>query len=220
MSFAFSLQTQDVQRLLDTRGGDYAAACSLDFSKPPAFYDTFALRDSDDHAALMQSWPYFRSRASRDALKASEPVPVTSCWNGIGMSLGPPLETSCTSDQDTNKPTSRNGRRTLLRRSPTSALQRHTRLLSNLPPRRLRVLSDPHRQLPLSRKRRVAEPERPRRLQLSCVRSRQSSGRQSQFVGWYCHGFARQLGEQGSEMADDDLVRGLDCGTEGWEVAD
>lgn len=33
----------------------------------------------------MQSWPYFRSRASRDALKASEPVPVSSCWNGIGM---------------------------------------------------------------------------------------------------------------------------------------
>jgi hypothetical protein len=81
----FSLQTQDVQRLLDTRGGDYAAACSLDFSKPPAFYDTFALRDSDGHATLMQSWPYFRSKASRDALKASEPVPVTSCWNGIGM---------------------------------------------------------------------------------------------------------------------------------------
>jgi len=78
------VQTEDVQRLLETRGGDYAAACSLDFSKPPAFYDTFALRDSDGHAALMQSWPYFRSRASRDALKASEPVPVTSCWNGIG----------------------------------------------------------------------------------------------------------------------------------------
>ena len=83
--FAFSFfQTQDVQRLLDTRGGDYAAACSLDFSKPPAFYDTFALRDSDGHAAVMQSWPYFRSKASRDALKASEPVPVTSCWNGMG----------------------------------------------------------------------------------------------------------------------------------------
>ncbi|KAM0722855.1 hypothetical protein Q7P37_001053 [Cladosporium fusiforme] len=75
--------TQDVQRLFETRGGDYAAACSLDFSKPPAFYDTFALRDSEGHDTLMQSWPYFRSRASRDALKASQPVPVTSCWNGI-----------------------------------------------------------------------------------------------------------------------------------------
>lgn len=84
-------QTQDVERLLETRGGDYAAACSLDFSKPPAFYDTFALRDSDGHAALMQSWPYFRSRASRDALKASEPVPVTSCWNGIGTQALPNL---------------------------------------------------------------------------------------------------------------------------------
>lgn len=81
----FYSQTEDVQRLIETRQGKYAAACSLDFSKPPAFYDTFALRDSEGHDALMQSWPYFRSRESRDALKASEPVPVTSCWNGIGM---------------------------------------------------------------------------------------------------------------------------------------
>lgn len=35
----------------------------------------------------MQSWPYFRSSTSRDALKASEPVPVRSCWNGIGTLL-------------------------------------------------------------------------------------------------------------------------------------
>lgn len=31
----------------------------------------------------MQAWPYFRSRASRQAMKNSQPVPVTSCWNGI-----------------------------------------------------------------------------------------------------------------------------------------
>ncbi|KAE8143492.1 cryptococcal mannosyltransferase 1-domain-containing protein [Aspergillus pseudotamarii] len=75
--------TSDIQRLLSTRGGNYAATCALDFSKPPNFYDTFALRDSEGHDMLMQSWPYFRSRASRQALKGSQPVPVTSCWNGV-----------------------------------------------------------------------------------------------------------------------------------------
>ncbi|BAE60536.1 unnamed protein product [Aspergillus oryzae RIB40] len=75
--------TSDVQRLLSTKGGNYAATCSLDFSKPPDFYDTFALRDAEGHDMLMQSWPYFRSRASRQAMKASQPVPVSSCWNGV-----------------------------------------------------------------------------------------------------------------------------------------
>ncbi|KAE8349943.1 cryptococcal mannosyltransferase 1-domain-containing protein [Aspergillus coremiiformis] len=75
--------TRDIRRLLSTRGGEYAATCSLDFSKPPNFYDTFALRDADGHDMLMQSWPYFRSRASRHALKRSQPVPVASCWNGV-----------------------------------------------------------------------------------------------------------------------------------------
>ncbi|KAB8211109.1 cryptococcal mannosyltransferase 1-domain-containing protein [Aspergillus parasiticus] len=75
--------TSDVQKLLSTRGGNYAATCSLDFSKPPNFYDTFALRDAEGHDMLMQSWPYFRSRASRQAMKDSQPVPVSSCWNGV-----------------------------------------------------------------------------------------------------------------------------------------
>ncbi|KAE8376934.1 cryptococcal mannosyltransferase 1-domain-containing protein [Aspergillus bertholletiae] len=75
--------TPDIEELLSTRGGNYAAACSLDFSKPPNFYDTFALRDAEGHDMAMQSWPYFRSRASRQAMKESQPVPVTSCWNGV-----------------------------------------------------------------------------------------------------------------------------------------
>ncbi|KNG82967.1 putative polysaccharide export protein (CAP59) [Aspergillus nomiae NRRL 13137] len=75
--------THDIHKLLSTRGGNYAATCSLDFSKPPNFYDTFALRDAEGHDMLMQSWPYFRSRASRQAMKDSQPVPVTSCWNGV-----------------------------------------------------------------------------------------------------------------------------------------
>jgi hypothetical protein len=76
----------DALRLLDTNRGEYAAACSLDFAKPPYFYDTFALRDSSGDEALMQTWPWFRSHASRHAAERLQPVPVTSCWNGMGMS--------------------------------------------------------------------------------------------------------------------------------------
>ena len=38
---------------------------------------------SQGHEQATQSWPFFRSARSRQALKASKPVPVTSCWNGI-----------------------------------------------------------------------------------------------------------------------------------------
>ncbi|KAF1841796.1 glycosyltransferase family 69 protein [Cucurbitaria berberidis CBS 394.84] len=79
--------SEDVLRLLDTNGGDYAAACAMDFSKPPYFYDTFAVRDSSGHEALMQTWPYFRSYASRYAAERFLPVPVASCWNGMGTFL-------------------------------------------------------------------------------------------------------------------------------------
>ncbi|KAK4189456.1 family 69 putative glycosyltransferase [Podospora australis] len=74
---------QDVITLLDTNGGRYAAACSLDFSKPPSFYDTFALRDASGHEHVSQTWPYFRSGKSRQALLRGQAVPVRSCWNGI-----------------------------------------------------------------------------------------------------------------------------------------
>lgn len=73
----------DILDLLRTRGGKYAAACTLDFESPPAFYDTFALRDSCGYPALMHTWPFFRSGASTDAVIANEPDPVQSCWNGV-----------------------------------------------------------------------------------------------------------------------------------------
>lgn len=76
---------KDVLRLLDTNGGHYAAACSIDFAKPTEFYDTFALRDSRGHEAVMQTWPYFRSYVSRYAAERFLPVPVASCWNGMGQ---------------------------------------------------------------------------------------------------------------------------------------
>lgn len=73
--------------LMDTNGGDYAAACSLDFNEPGMFYDTFALRDLEGYEALTRSWPYFQARLSRHAVMRNEPVLVQSCWNGLGKEL-------------------------------------------------------------------------------------------------------------------------------------
>jgi len=82
--------TEDVLELMDTNGGEYGAACSLDFSKPPLYYDTFALRDIEGKPHVMQTWPYFGARVSRSALVNNMgAVPVTSCWNGIGRSSAP-----------------------------------------------------------------------------------------------------------------------------------
>ncbi|KAK4218612.1 glycosyltransferase [Rhypophila decipiens] len=73
----------DVIALLNTNHGNFAAACSIDFSKPPLYYDTFALRDSGGHETATQTWPYFRSHKSRKAMLYGAPVPVRSCWNGL-----------------------------------------------------------------------------------------------------------------------------------------
>ncbi|PGH16584.1 hypothetical protein AJ79_01690 [Helicocarpus griseus UAMH5409] len=82
----------DIISLLNTRSGNYAAACSLDFSKPGLFYDTFALRDSRGSGAFSQKYPYFSSRRSRNALLASDPIPVQSCWNGIAIFDATPFQ--------------------------------------------------------------------------------------------------------------------------------
>lgn len=82
-SFQWHLQTEDVLTLISTNGGNYAAACSLDFAAPPSFYDTFALRDIAGNKPIAQTWPYFLSSVSRDAVVANAAVPVQSCWNGM-----------------------------------------------------------------------------------------------------------------------------------------
>lgn len=73
----------EVLALINTNSGNYSAACSFDFSHPPKYYDTFALRDTDGHGHASYTWPYFRSTASRKAMKLSKPAPVLSCWNGM-----------------------------------------------------------------------------------------------------------------------------------------
>ncbi|KAM3077339.1 hypothetical protein ACMFMG_006689 [Clarireedia jacksonii] len=75
--------TEDVAALLSTNAGSYAAACSLDFSHPNNYYDTFALRDSLGYKTTSLTWPYFYSSRSLAALRANLPVPVKSCWNGM-----------------------------------------------------------------------------------------------------------------------------------------
>ncbi|KAF2856691.1 glycosyltransferase family 69 protein [Plenodomus tracheiphilus IPT5] len=85
---------RDVLNLLDTNGGEYAAACSMDYQKPPYFYDTFALRDARGHEAIMQTWPFFRDGESRWAAERYLPVPVKSCWNGmVAMPIKPFIST-------------------------------------------------------------------------------------------------------------------------------
>ncbi|CZT23944.1 related to polysaccharide export protein (CAP59) [Ramularia collo-cygni] len=87
--------THDVRNLFATRGGDYAAACSLDFSKGNGqLYDTFALRDSEGREQVMSKWPYFRARESRKAIKANHPAPVASCWNGMVVMHAAPFYNS------------------------------------------------------------------------------------------------------------------------------
>lgn len=74
---------EDILRLLTTNNGTFAAACALDFSRPPAFYDTFALRDASGAKPITQTWPYFLDARSRHAMMAGRDVPVQSCWNGV-----------------------------------------------------------------------------------------------------------------------------------------
>jgi hypothetical protein len=73
----------DVLSLLATNQGSFAAACAVDFHYPPAYYDTFALRDSEGLGSVMTSFPYFRSPDSRKAMLEGRATKVQSCWNGM-----------------------------------------------------------------------------------------------------------------------------------------
>ncbi|RYO80209.1 hypothetical protein DL766_009329 [Monosporascus sp. MC13-8B] len=74
--------TEDIVTLLNTRNGDYAAACGMDYKSPPLYYDTFALRDDMGLKTASLHWPWFQSPSSRASALRNEPVRVTSCWNG------------------------------------------------------------------------------------------------------------------------------------------
>ncbi|KAI9770182.1 MAG: hypothetical protein M1839_003248 [Geoglossum umbratile] len=88
---------QDIVTLLHTRGGNYAAACGLDFLNPPpghvvdrqtsgfnpvGVYDDFAMRDSRGWRIASHLYPYFHSGSSARSIVARRPARVQSCWNG------------------------------------------------------------------------------------------------------------------------------------------
>ncbi|KAJ5182612.1 hypothetical protein N7492_000228 [Penicillium capsulatum] len=81
----------DVFALLDTNHGDYAAACSVDFSKPPNYYDTFALRDARGHEAVSSTWPFFRDAATRRGMKHFTPIPVKIAMDAAPFLAATPL---------------------------------------------------------------------------------------------------------------------------------
>ncbi|RYP53294.1 hypothetical protein DL768_001651 [Monosporascus sp. mg162] len=75
--------TEDIVTLFNTRNGDYAAACAMDYKSPPLYYDTFALRDDIGLKTASPHWPWFQSPSSRASALRNEPIQVTSCWNGV-----------------------------------------------------------------------------------------------------------------------------------------
>ncbi|KAI0160377.1 glycosyltransferase family 69 protein [Xylariaceae sp. FL1272] len=75
--------TEDIVTLFNTRGGKYAAACSMDYKSSPQYYDTFALRDDMGLKTMSLHWPWFQSPTSKAAAEKNAPVRVSSCWNGI-----------------------------------------------------------------------------------------------------------------------------------------
>lgn len=75
--------TEDVLALLDTREGDYAAACSVDIASYGRLHDTSALRDVHGRTPASSLWPWFLSSDSRSATVAGAPAPVYSCWDGL-----------------------------------------------------------------------------------------------------------------------------------------
>jgi hypothetical protein len=84
----------DIVTLFDTNGGDFAAACSMDYKRPPTYYDTFALRDDMGLKTISLHWPWFQSPTSRDAALRNKPIQVASCWNGIVVFDAAPFYTN------------------------------------------------------------------------------------------------------------------------------
>ncbi|KAA8895067.1 cryptococcal mannosyltransferase 1-domain-containing protein [Sphaerosporella brunnea] len=70
--------------LFSTNGGDYAAACGIDYINPFKYYDTFATRDTDGFPLGIPFFPYFATAGPRDQILATSPeVAVASCWGGV-----------------------------------------------------------------------------------------------------------------------------------------
>jgi Cryptococcal mannosyltransferase 1 len=66
---------------------EYRAACSMDFSNPFKFYDTFASRDFEGYSMGLPIYPWFssagKSQSRQDVFDQKDAVRVKSCWGGM-----------------------------------------------------------------------------------------------------------------------------------------
>ncbi|KAI0686544.1 cryptococcal mannosyltransferase 1-domain-containing protein [Earliella scabrosa] len=83
------IEPESIVELLETRNGTFDFACALDFGHFGA-YDMWVLRDRVGRLTAGY-WPYFFDTADYEAMKAEEPVPVFTCWNGMVIFKADPL---------------------------------------------------------------------------------------------------------------------------------
>jgi hypothetical protein len=76
-------KAQDAIDVLNTRNGEYAAACSIDAGDAVRLQDTSALRDDKGQPPVSSFWPWFLSPTVLSAVKSGLPIRVYSCWNGL-----------------------------------------------------------------------------------------------------------------------------------------
>lgn len=94
-----------LQLLFSTNEGDYRAACAVDFTHGPLFYDTFATRDYDGYRTGHPVYPWFAhigSAVSRDRVRQqTDTVRIRSCWGGMAafdasmFQPSPEIESRC-----------------------------------------------------------------------------------------------------------------------------
>lgn len=69
--------------LLNTRDGDYAAACSLDFQCPNKRLNVAVLHHDLGRRSASPSWARHYSKNPRDAARDEAPFPMYSCGGGL-----------------------------------------------------------------------------------------------------------------------------------------
>ncbi|KAI0787276.1 cryptococcal mannosyltransferase 1-domain-containing protein [Fomes fomentarius] len=83
------VEPESVIELLETHDGAFDFACGMDFGNFGA-YDMWVLRDRLGRLTA-GIWPYFLDAADYEAMRAGDPVPVFTCWNGIVAFRADPL---------------------------------------------------------------------------------------------------------------------------------
>ncbi|KAH6888372.1 cryptococcal mannosyltransferase 1-domain-containing protein [Coprinopsis sp. MPI-PUGE-AT-0042] len=74
---------EDALTLLNTRGGDYGAACAMYFLIDRKFYDTFVMRDSQQRMVANQANTLTLARDQPAKHSYEDNQSLSSCWNGM-----------------------------------------------------------------------------------------------------------------------------------------